>query len=152
MKKNHPDLTLLIVGTGPDAERLETLAKTLGVEDSVIFSGNVERAVALRYLKASDVFVLNTRYEGFSHLLLESSAVGTPIVTTKVGGNPELIEDNVNGYLVKPDDEKTIAHRVEKLLVSPEARARIAGNAKKRVERFSIEQMVKETALVLKGI
>jgi len=150
--KKFEDLTLLIVGTGPQAEHLERVAEKLGVSDSVIFAGNVERAAVLRYMRAADVFVLNTRYEGFSHLLLEASAVGVPIVTTKIGGNPELIEDNVNGYLVKPDDEKVLEHRIEKLLQSPEARARLAGNAKKRVGNFTVERMVQETSVVLKSI
>lgn len=147
-----PDLKLLIVGSGPDEKKLEGLTKELGVEDSVIFTGSVDRAVALRYMRAADVFVLNTHYEGFSHVLLEASTVGVPIVTTRVGGNPELIEDNVNGYLVKPDDEATLAHRIEKLLESPDTRLRIAGNAKKRVEKFSIATMVDQTAAVLKNV
>lgn len=150
LKKRIPDLTLLIVGTGPDAETLEGHARNLGVIDSVIFTGNVERAVALRYMKAADVFVLNTRYEGFSHLLLEAASVGVPIVTTQVGGNPEFIEDNVNGYLTKPDDTKALTHRIEKLLTSPETRARLSANAKKRVDSFSVETMVEQTAKVLK--
>lgn len=152
LKKNREDLTLLIVGTGPDQKKLENLAQELGVGDSVIFTGNVERAVALRYMRAADVFALNTSYEGFSHALLEASTVGVPIVTTKIGGNSELIEDNVNGYLVKPDDEAALRHRIEKLLASPEARVRIAANAKKRVEKFSIARMVDETAAVLRAV
>ena len=103
-------------------------------------------------MRAGDVFVLNTRYEGFSHVLLEAAAIGVPTVTTKVGGNPELIEDNVHGYLVKPDDEKTLMHRIEKLLDSPETRARISMNAKKRVGNFSNKKMVEETATLLKHI
>ncbi len=149
LRNTFPDLTLLIVGSGPDQARLERIAEEQGVLDSIIFTGNVDRAVALRYMRAADVFALNTHYEGFSHVLLEASAVGVPIVTTKIGGNPELIEDNVNGYLVKPDDEAAFAHRIEKLLASPETRARLAGNAKKRVEKFSIATMVDETVAVL---
>jgi len=152
LRKRFPDLALLIVGAGPDMEKLERLAGELGVSDSVIFTGNVERSVALRYMRAADVFVLNTRYEGFSHLLLEASAVGVPIVTTKIGGNPELIEDNVNGFLVQPDDADALERRIEKLLASPETRARLAGNAKKRVGNFSVDRMVEETADVLKSL
>ncbi|XKT74501.1 MAG: glycosyltransferase family 4 protein [Patescibacteria group bacterium UBA2163] len=150
--KRIPDLRLLIVGDGPEMDRLVALSEDLGVADSVVFTGNVDRAVALRYMRAADVFVLNTRYEGFSHLLLEAASVGVPIITTKVGGNPELIEDNVHGYLVKPNDTKTLTHRIEKLLNAPESRARLAGNAKNRVDRFSIARMVEETAMFFKHI
>ncbi len=152
LKKKFSDLTLLIIGTGPLQEQLETCAAELGVADSVIFTGNIERPVALRYMRAADVFVLNTRYEGFSHVLLEASSVGVPIVTTRVGGNPELIEDNVNGYLVKPDDVEALTHRIGKLLESSETRLRLAGNAKKRLEKFSIASMVDETAKVLQAL
>lgn len=151
LRDTNPDLTLFIVGTGPELPRLERLAEELGTQESVIFAGNVERAATLRYMRAADVFVLNTHYEGFSHVLLEASAVGVPIVTTKIGGNPELIEDNVNGYLIKPDDIDTLVHRTGKLLASPEARARLSAHARKRVEQFSIARMVEETAVLLKN-
>lgn len=152
LRNTFEELSLLIVGSGPDQQKLEALATELGVFDSVIFTGNVERGVALRYMRAADVFVLNTEYEGFSHVLLEASTVGVPIVTTRVGGNPELIEDNINGYLVKPNDEAMLTHRIEKLLSSPETRLRIAGNAKKRVEKFSIPRMVEETARLITSL
>ena len=152
LRKKYDDLALLVIGSGPEQKHLETLAKELGTTEQVIFSGVLEKAVALRYMRAGDVFVLNTRYEGFSHVLLEAAAIGVPTVTTKVGGNPELIEDNVHGYLVKPDDEKTLMHRIEKLLDSPETRARISMNAKKRVGNFSNKKMVEETATLLKHI
>ena len=150
--QTQKDLKLLIIGSGPEQARLEQLTHDLELDDNIIFTGRLEKSVVLRYMKAGDVFVLNTHYEGFSHLLLEAMAVGIPIVTTKVGGNPELIEDNVQGYLVKPDDEKTLAHRIEKLLGSAETRARISGNAKKRVTAFSNEKMVTETAAFLKSL
>lgn len=150
LKARFPDLSLLIVGNGPEKERLEELAMKLNVADSVIFAGNIERAAALRYLRAADVFALNTAYEGFSHVLLEAASVGVPIVTTKVGGNPEFIEDGMNGYLINPDDEKAFADRIETLLTSPEIRARLAGNAKKRALQFSVPRMVDETASALR--
>ena len=152
LKKNRPDLKLLIVGGGPDDEKLESLAKELGVEDSVIFTHRVENAVALRYMRAADVFVLNTKYEGFSHTLLEAAIVGVPIVTTKIGGNPEFIDDSINGYLIKPDDEKTFEKRITALLDSPTLRTKISGAAKRKVEKFSVNRMVDETESILRKV
>jgi len=152
LQKKHPDLVLLIIGAGPDLEKLEALSKQLKTQDSVIFTGNVENAVALRYMRAADVFVLNTKYEGFSHFLLEASAIGVPIVTTAVGGNPELIDNGVNGFLVKPDDKKALEERINALLVSPDLRAKISQSAKRKVATFSVEQMVTETARILKTV
>jgi len=152
MLKERPDLKLLIIGDGPDVGSLEALTKSLGVEESVIFTGNIENAVLLRYMRAADVFALNTHYEGFSHVLLEAAVVGVPIVTTNIGGNPEFIDDGVNGYLVKPDDEKAFAKKIGALLDSPELRARVSGNAKRKTEKFSVNAMVDRTAEVLKRI
>jgi len=152
MKKTRPDLKLLIAGSGPEAKRLEALSEKLSVSDSVIFTGNLENAVLLRYMRAADVFVLNTKYEGFSHILLEAASIGVPIVTTNIGGNPEFIDDGMNGYLVKPDDEKTFTKKITALLDSPELRAKISGNAKRKVEKFSVVAMVDRTAEVLKNV
>lgn len=152
IKKRRKDVRLLIVGDGPYLEQLERHAKKLGVLDDVIFTGAVENAALLRYMRAADVFVLNTRYEGFSHTLLEAAMVGVPIVTTKIGGNPEFIDDTMNGYLVKPDDEKALEKRIMALLDSPELRAKISGAAKRKAEKFSVKRMVDETENILKKV
>lgn len=152
LKKSRPNIHLLIVGGGPDADKLEKYAEELGVGDSIIFTSRVENAVALRYMRAADVFVLNTKYEGFSHTLLEAAAVGVPIVTTKIGGNPEFIDEGINGYLVKPDDEAMFEKRITALLDSPDLRAKISGAAKRKTEKFSVKRMVDETEKVLKSV
>ena len=80
-------------GGRPGGGGAEGLAAELEVADRVVFVGRVaQRDVAL-YLRAADVFVLNTRYEGLSHTILEAMDVGLPVVATAVGGNMELVED-----------------------------------------------------------
>lgn len=152
MVRTFPDLKLLIIGSGPLESELENLADSLGVSDSVIFAGSLEREILLRYVRASDVFVLNTRYEGFSHLLLEVSLVGCPIVTTPIGGNPELIEGGVTGLLVKPDDEAALEEKVTALLTDTSLRAKIATNAKRKAEKYSVSHMLDETAMLLRSL
>jgi glycosyltransferase involved in cell wall biosynthesis len=147
-----PDLRLMIVGNGPDRQKLEALAISLGVHESVVFTGALERDILLRYIRAADVFVLNTSYEGFSHLLLEVSLVGAPIVTTPIGGNPELIEGGVNGLLVKPNDEHALEEKITALLTDTALRAKLSTNAKRKAEKFSVSRMVSETASVIRGI
>lgn len=149
---NRPELHLLIIGGGPEQSALEKLAEELGVSESVIFTGNVENAVALRYVRAADVFVLNTAYEGFSHTLLEVATIGVPIITTAIGGNPEFIDDEVHGYLVAPNDEQAFTARLTALLDSPEMRAKISGNARRKVEKFSVAAMVERTAEVVRSV
>lgn len=147
-----PNLKLLIVGSGPDQGKLEQLARDQGVAGSVVFTGALEHEVLLRYVRAADVFALNTSYEGFSHLILEVAAVGVPIVTTNVGGNPEFIEHGVNGFFVKPNDEHALAESIAALLTDVPLRAKIATNAKRKVEKFSVTHMVAETAELLQSL
>jgi glycosyltransferase involved in cell wall biosynthesis len=152
MLKTLPDLRLMIVGNGPDRNKLEALVASLGVGESVVFTGALERDILLRYVRAADVFVLNTSYEGFSHLLLEVSLVGAPIVTTPVGGNTELIEGGVNGLLVEPNDEHALEEKITALLTDTALRAKIATNAKRKAEKYTPSRMVDETATLLKRI
>lgn len=152
MLKTLPDLRLMIVGDGPDRQKLEALVESLGVGESVVFTGPLERDVLLRYIRAADVYALNTSYEGFSHLLLEVSLVGAPIVTTPIGGNTELIEGGVNGLLVTPNDEHALEEKITALLTDTALRAKIATNAKRKAEKYSIPRMLDETATLLKRI
>ena len=146
IRKRFKPAKLMIVGSGPDLERLEALASREGVQDDVIFSGAVDHEALLRYLRASDILVLNTSYEGLSHLLLETMAVGVPIVTTAVGGNPETIEDGVSGYLVKPNDMTALESRVARILNEPELASRLVRAGHERVSMFTDERMLTETA------
>ena len=93
-----PSLLLVIIGGGPEEKKLRALAEKLSIADRVIFAGNVPNAA--RYLKAFEIFALTSRFEGLPYAVLEAAAAGLPIVTTAVGGVPEIIEDGVSGILV----------------------------------------------------
>ena len=84
---------VIIIGDGPERDRLEALARELGCEARVRFMGSLPRTAALGWAKVGDVFVLNSSYEGLSHTLLEVMSLDIPVVAWAVGGNPELIED-----------------------------------------------------------
>jgi glycosyltransferase involved in cell wall biosynthesis len=152
MKKDFPDTKLMIIGAGPDMAELEEEAARKGLANDVIFTGALPRDVLLRYVRLSDVFVLNTRYEGFSHQILEVMAVGVPIVTTRVGGNPEIIEHEKNGFLTVPNDTARIEGHVRALLSDAALRARIVAAGKRKVKQFSDERMVTETVKLLIAI
>lgn len=152
VRKEIPDATLYIAGEGPLRGELEKHARESGLSESVKFSGKVPQAKLFEYMKASDVFVLNTDYEGFSHQLLETMALGTPIITTPVGGNVELIDDAETGLFVGYNDSAKIALGILRLIRDPALADKISRNAKAKVKEFSDERMLESLATFLKKI
>jgi len=147
--KSAPDAHLLIIGDGPEKEKLYSRIKALGLEANVTMAGKLPREELLAYLVASDVFVLNTAYEGFSHQLLEVMASGVPVVITEIGGNPEIIEDNKNGIFVGLDDKDAIKKAILRLFSDRDFCATLSENGKKTIQSFSKERMINETVKIL---
>jgi glycosyltransferase involved in cell wall biosynthesis len=151
--KLGPDLPagskLVIVGDGPEEEALKALAVELGVAERVVFVGRVPQQQVALYMRAADVFVLNTRYEGLSHTILEAMDVGLPVVATAVGGNMELIEDGVNGFLVEVDSREQIVSAVRRLLSDQSLREEFVARSKERVKDSSWDRLVDATLDVL---
>ena len=123
------DVTLVIVGDGPERAWLEREAVAAGVAERVCFAGSVSQATVQQYLRAADVFTLHTRYEGLSHVMLEAMHAGTPIVASDVGGNAEVIESGRNGLLVPLDDRATTLATLRRLLDNPNEGAQLAAAA-----------------------
>lgn len=115
-----------------------------------IFS-ELPRKEAMGWLKVADAFVINSSYEGLSHQLLEAMALGTPIVATEVGGNPELIDES-KGILIPPHNEAALYAALKNVASDPDgARAR-AKNAQNAAEAFSIERTLPKLAAFLKSL
>lgn len=138
----YPEAKLLIVGEGPERPNLESLIGELGLGESVLLTGRLDKQMLLVYLKIADAFVLNTGYEGFSHQLLEAAAVGTPIITTRVGGNTELVTHGETGWLVEYNDREGLSMAILKTLEDPAKAERLAASAEKRSREFSLERMI----------
>lgn len=143
-----PDATLVIVGEGEQRAVLDELAAPYG--DRVRFVGRQPQETALRYLRAADVFVLSSHTEGLSHVLLEAITVGTPAVATRVGGNPEILTDGVNGLLVPPDNPPVLAASINYLLADPAYAAKLAEAGRRRSVDFSWDMVVQRTESLLK--
>lgn len=133
----RPDARLLLVGDGGRREWAEGLARERGVHGAVIFTGFRTDVPAL--LAAMDCFALaSTRTEGVPQSLLQAAAAGVPLVASRIGGIPEVIEDGVTGLLVPPEDPAALAAAIEATLADPAAAATRARAARKRCEeRFS---------------
>lgn len=152
VRQSIADARLILVGDGPEMENLKLKTSNLKLEDSVRFTGRLEQKKAFEYVKASDVFALNTSYEGFSHQLLETMALGTPIVTTGVGGNVEVIRHEENGLLATLDDKDSFAREISRLLSDDDFASRLAKKAKKDVMAFTDSIMLDKLAGLLKDV
>jgi glycosyltransferase involved in cell wall biosynthesis len=132
-------------------QQLERRAERLGLAGRVIFTGF--RADAPELLSEASLSVLPSLSEGLSNTLLESMAAGVPSVATRVGGNPELIEEGVSGLLVPPRDAAALARAMVAILDDRDLALRLGAEAKRRaVERFSLERMVRETEDLYLGL
>jgi glycosyltransferase involved in cell wall biosynthesis len=150
--KELPDAKLLIVGEGPDLENLKIKSENLQLNDRVTFTGKLDQSKLFEYIKASDVFVLNTSYEGFSHQIIETMALGTPIITTDVGGNPEAIKDRNTGLLVPFDDKERFLQGIVDIIRDSTLREKMVSEAKKKVKEFTDEKMLEKIAELLKNL
>ena len=130
------DVHLIVAGDGDMLEPWKALAAELGLAQRVHFLGNVPYAKVPLYIRAAEVFVLNSEYEGLSHTLLEVSALGTPIVATGVCGNPEVVEDGVNGLLVPLRDDEALRAALERLLADGALREAFVRAGLDRMARF----------------
>lgn len=133
------DVHLYIAGDGDMAEEWKRLALELGLGERAHFLGNVPHADIPTWIRAADVFVLNSEYEGLSHTLLEASVLGTPAVCTGVCGNPEVVEDGENGVLVPPRDAEALRRALAGLLDDPARRERFAARGREKARDFTRE-------------
>jgi len=144
-------ISLVIIGDGPERGHLEAFASTLGIGDRIYFAGVRNKAETLALMAACDVFVLNSTYEGFPHVVLEAMALGLPVVATAVGGTPEVIKSGLNGLLIEANGG-TLKHVLGKLIVNGNLRKQLSINARETVqEAFSVNAMIAQTEAELAG-
>ncbi len=143
MSDESRDIHLIVAGSGPDQDRLSKIAEENEYKN-IQFTGGLKREVLFQYLRSADVFALNTSYEGFSHQLLEVMAIGLPILTTSVGGNVELIENDKSGILVRYNDEKQIRDSLMKMLHDESLTHRLASEGLLKIKGFSKDKMLQE--------
>jgi L-malate glycosyltransferase len=138
-----PSVQFVLAGDGPLRAELERIAHSLNLKDRVLWLG--DRRDIPGVLASLDISVLPSSSESFSNVILESMAAGLPVVAADVGGNPELIQTAVNGFLVPPRDEEGFAAAIEQLLIQRELRDKIGGKARESTRaRYSIETVRNE--------
>jgi glycosyltransferase involved in cell wall biosynthesis len=128
--EDFPDLRVLIAGDGPDRERVEALIRELGLGETVTLLGS--RGDIPDFLRALDVAVCSSDWEGSPLSVMEYMEAELPVVATRVGGIPDMIDSGVEGLLVQPGDPEAIAGGVARLLLDPDEAAEMGRRGRKR--------------------
>lgn len=139
IRKTMP-ATLLMIGDGPDRSEAEQEVRESHLEDAVRFLGRLETVTEL--LQSADLFLLPSQSESFGLAALEAMACGVPVIASRTGGLPEVIEDGVNGVLEPPGSVEAMARRAIELLRNPAAHRAMAVAAAARAETFRGEKIV----------
>jgi glycosyltransferase involved in cell wall biosynthesis len=137
LPENHH---LYVAGDGDQELAWKKVADDLGLSERVHFLGNVPHGELMAWIRAADCFLLNSQYEGLSHTLLEVMWLGLPAAVSDVCGNPELIEDRVNGRTFAPHDIDGIVAAIRDLLADPEQTATYVQRGLDKVANFSREK------------
>ena len=128
-------LKVLVIGSIRDPtymHQLMEMVKDRDLKDKVTFiTETIDNSVLPSYYKSATLFVLPSRSEGCPVVLLEALHLGVPVIATSVGGNPDLIEDRVNGILIKPNEPSELANAISLLLESNDMRKNLAKNARR---------------------
>jgi glycosyltransferase involved in cell wall biosynthesis len=146
VRKVLPDVRLVVVGQGPLEKSLRDHVQALGLEDTVLFTG--QRDDAPRLVSAFDLFVLPSLFEGLAIALVEALALGKPAVVTQVGGLVEVVEHGKHGLVVPPGDYRALAGAIVRLLQDPELRRRLGEEGRRRAGDFDIRRAVRRVEQV----
>lgn len=137
-----PDTNLIIVGDGADRKKLENITHILGLEDHIKFIGQIPNCEIPKFTNIANIFVLSSINEGFPNVILEAMASGLPIVATKVGGLPDIVEENVNGYLVESKCPEKLAEKIVLILKNKKMQQEISTNNKKKASTYSWNNVI----------
>jgi len=151
--RKYPESKLLIIGDGPDKKRLKDIAEKKGVDNHVVFLGKLKHKDVIKILKSSNLFVLNSKYEGLPHTVIEAMTLKVPVVATAVGGTVEVARNFETGLLVKPYDTKDLVGKIIYALDNEKDMRKIARRAHKMIKHnFSWEYNLKKLENVLNRV
>jgi glycosyltransferase involved in cell wall biosynthesis len=146
-------VSLVVAGDGNERDALERRATELGLDGRVRFLGPQPRERVLELFRAADALLLSSSWENFPHTVVESLAVGTPVVATATGGVVEVVEDGHNGLLVPPGDAEALAGAIGRFFGDAELRELLRAAAAPSVARYApgpiyerLEQVLKDAA------
>ena len=145
--EKFPDWKLQMLGNGPQYNYYKNLVCSLGVEDNVEMPGYISGKEKEKYFKYAGIYVMCSKYEGFPMVVLEAWAHCTPVVTTMVGGLPDILEDGKNALVFDYNDVKQLAEKLEILMGNERLRSYIGENGCMIVEKkFSLKVVNEQLA------
>lgn len=147
----HPDARLTLAGTGPEAAMLQALAQELGIAAQVDFVGRVDREAMAGLLRRSRVAINPSLVDNMPNSVLEALASGVPVVSTRVGGVPFIVEDGVSALLVPPQDPAAMADALLRLLGDEGLAGRLRSAGLEEARRYSWERVAPLLAAVYHG-
>jgi glycosyltransferase involved in cell wall biosynthesis len=140
----YPDIHLVVNGDGPERNNLELLAEKLNIQKQVTFTGNVSRTETWHTRKESEVYVLNSTYEGLPHTALTSFAAEIPMIATDIPGTNEAVYNEKSGLRIPPNDSDALASAIKRVFEDKVlAQQLIEGGSKILTEKFSWEAHIK---------
>jgi len=149
------NVRFLISGKGlrDEEQRLKGYVKKFKVESNVCFLGYYPDEMLPRLYQAADIFVFPSIYENMPFAVLEALASGLPVITTKVGGIPEIIDDGENGFLIEPFNARKLAERLLYLVENPTVAYEMGAAGRKTVEeRFNWNKIIKQITAVYREV
>ena len=144
LSSKYPNIHLKAMGDGNAKTNLENLAKELGLEKKVEFIGRISRENTAPYYQEASIFVLPSFNEGMSNAMLEALASGLPLIATNTGGTSELVEEGINGLVIKMKDSQDLADKIEILMKDEDLRKRMGEASRKKAEAMSWEKVAKD--------
>jgi len=141
VRKEYPKVRLVMVGDGPERAAVKHQAKVLGVEDDAVFVG--KKANIAEYLGVSDIFLLPSELESFGLAALEAQACELPVIATRIGGIPEVVNDGESGFLSDIGDVEKMSADALKLLTNDEMRRAFGARGREiSVQRYSTDVII----------
>ncbi|MFA6184292.1 MAG: glycosyltransferase family 4 protein [Parcubacteria group bacterium] len=140
----YPNLFLRLVGEGNEKDNLKELVKELRLDNVVEFVGLISREKIVPYYQEAKLFVLPSLNEGMSNAMLEALAVGLPIIATETGGTDELVEDGINGFVVKMKDAQDLAEKIEIILKDKDLCRKMGQESREMAEKMSWKNVAGE--------
>jgi glycosyltransferase involved in cell wall biosynthesis len=142
VSREFPNAKFLLVGDGVERARLEVMTAESGLSQTILFLGRRNDVPSV--LACSDLFVLPSWAEGLPNSVLEAMATGLPVVATRVGGTPEIIEDGASGLLVSPKDSHALAVAISRILGSDGFAKALGRSGQERVRQFGFDRLLSE--------